>query len=173
MDALDVQVLTGDGTGNNFSGFTTELPAAAAAGDAIDEYGDIIAHALGGVDGKYSNNLTQVRLLLGLESYRLAGKLFSSAGDSSSADYLLARSGGVRASANMPAVSSNTQVGLLSRSQTSGRAVLPIWGPGPRLIRDEFSLAASGQVALSLITLAAFKIVDEGPWMQFSIRTAV
>ena len=171
-DKLDDVVLNGDGTAPNPTGFFSELAAGASAGSAVDTYSTIIGHALGGVDGKYGANLMQIKLLLGVQSYAVAGKAFTSNGETSAADYLLARSAGVRASANMPSPASNVQKGLLARAGGQGRAVAPMWESGIRLIRDELTGASKGEVAITALSLFNFKVVDEGGWSQFNVRVA-
>ena len=129
-DAMDVQVLTGDGTSPNVSGFLAEIAAPTVVPSAVADYQAILAGAASGVDGKYAGNLQGVRLLVGVVSWTLAASLSSGSGDISIADYLSARSGGLRVSANMPApkAANKVQPALLFRLGGGGSAVAPSWG---------------------------------------------
>ena len=62
-----------------------------------------IALVASGVDGRHSRNLKECRLLVGSDSYQAIAAAFASNVAVSASDYLLERSGGLRASDLIPA----------------------------------------------------------------------
>ena len=179
-EQMDSIVLNGDGASPNPSGFfaTLTAPAAPGAQTGFDEFITAISN---GVDGRYAGNLSGVRLLVGAESYRLAAGERTSTGEVSAADYLVQRSGGLQASALIPAPATVSVTGTdyphiqsaisFAATRGGGSCVAPIW-QGLELIRDPYSGAASGEVAITATMLWNFAILRVAPYSFVRFRTA-
>ena len=120
------------------------------------------------VDGKYSTDGANVRVLVNPETFRHAAGLQVA----TSGDLLIDRlpSGRFRASANMPATASTIATAL---SYASGRRgfVQPVWR-GVQIIRDVYTRAAEGQVALTIVMLTGAAMVDSGPYGRHEFKVA-
>ena len=121
------------------------------------------------VDGKTSMDGSNVRLLVNTETFKHAhGLQIATSGE------LLRRelpTGRFRASANMPDTAS-TIAQLLSYT-ASGRTgyVQPVWR-GISLIRDVYSKASEGQVALTAIMLTGAAMVDSSQYGRHAVKIA-
>ena len=174
-DAMDAAILTGDGTAPNPSGFldtsSGPLTIPADAGTLAD-FAAVIAAVASGVDGKFAHNLMQVRGLVNPAAYAHAAALFTTSGDASGADYLVRRAGGFRASANMPAVASNNATGLLYRSGAAGAsAAMPVWS-GVRILRDDLTRAAHGEVAVTANAMFGFAVLRSAAYAAFKLKVS-
>ena len=95
----------------------------------------------------------------------------------SAIDYLASRIGGMSVSSRIaaPATSgtdANIQTNLIALTGYPGRnAVLPMWR-ALELIREPYSGAASGEVAITRHALYSFKILREAGWSLYKTRTA-
>ena len=175
-DLLDLQVLAGDGTGANFSGFLatlanggipnrTDTPArlsfALAAGEVAR-----------GIDGKYAGGLSECAVVVGDDTARDMASKFQT-NDSQSA---LAYSGSVTqrtmASSNIPAVASMFQEGILARLGASGvNAVCPVWS-SVFMIRDEITARDKGQIGITVGLLAGFDILRASAYERLKFKVA-
>lgn len=172
-DQLDKQIITGDGTAPNLAGmFDVDSglanPAAPTAETDVSGYIDLVT---GQVDGVNAYETDDIRLLIGPATLKHAAKKFISGTDTSALAYMRMLSGGVRTSARVPAVkqvaSKNHQELLTVRM--NGAAVAPMW-PTLSLVRDIYSGANKGQVALTAIALYGFKIVRANGWTRQQVR---
>ena len=168
-DAMDHQVIVGTGTAPQVKGFVGTAPALTApsdpgASDAL-AFTSTIKAGLSVVDGKYAHNLGESRLLVSPSAYKEAGVAFQTAGtsDVAASDYMIARSGGFRASANLPATASHISKAVAFATGGQGSAVAPVWD-GLQLIRDMYSGASTGEVAITAIALWGFKVLRTGPY---------
>ena len=168
-DAMDLQVLAGNGTAPNVAGFVGASPSLTApsdpgASDALT-FTQVIKAGLSVVDGRYAHTLGESRLLVSPSAYKEAGVAFQTAGtsDVAASDYMIARSGGFRASANLPATASHISKAVAFATGGAGSAVAPVWN-GIQLIRDLYSGASSGEVSLTAIALFGFKVLRTAPY---------
>ena len=175
-DALDQVTINGSGTAPVPGGFLATAAkgglAAGTAPSAVATFPTYAALAAEGVDGKFAHRESEVRLLIGDETYRHAAALIASGTATSAANYMALHAGGLMASANIPDAASNVQNGILRRGSMPMEAVCPMWGGGLRIIRDPYTGAASGQVALTLIALMNFKIVRDDSYKRIRIQIA-
>lgn len=133
-DELDDQLLNGDGTGANLSGFFKALPDATEATN-IATWALFLESYTALIDGKWATTESDVRMLVGPATYRLAAKTFR-ANETETTFSTFARSqlGGMLTNSRMPAASSNVQAGIAVRSgmgvepMAMRRAVCPHWG---------------------------------------------
>lgn len=167
-DQLDVQILSGDGTSPNLGGLFDDdglaAPSEPAAEADVNAYIDL---ATGQVDGINAYNTSDVRFLIGPATLRHSAKKFIAGTDTTAYDKLRSLSGGVRVSARVPAVTSKKQELLATRM--NGVAVAPMW-PALTLVRDIYSGAAKGEVALTAIALYGFKVVRANGYTRLKIQ---
>ena len=118
------------------------------------------------VDGKYSSDGNNVRLLVNPEAYRFGRKL-RTAGGALLEELPPAR---FRASANMPDTASTIAKGI---TYAAGRVgyVQPVWR-ALSLVRDPYTNAAEGQVAITAIVLIGGAVVDSAPYSQVEFKLA-
>ena len=121
------------------------------------------------VDGMTSMDGSNVRLLVNPATYKHAHSLqVATSGE------LLGRvlpAGRFRTSANMPETASATGVATVLSYTASARTayVQPVWR-GIRLIRDVYSKAAEGQVALTAIMLTGAAMVDDTQYGRHELK---
>lgn len=172
-EQMDSIILNG-GTGIDgllTAGVLTD-PAAANAVPTRTTAVQLVASA---VDGRYARNLAECRALIGDESYRILAGLLTDASESSAADYLLARSGGLMASALLPAPDSanNLQQGVIARAGVMGKAVAAMWDMASMtIVRDEYTRANRGEVRLQLNMLWDFRVLRADGFLRIQIKTS-
>ena len=161
-DAVDRQALTGNGTSPNVSGILKAITAPDNPADVFS-WADAVKSVTGAVDGKHASQASDVRLLVPSDLYpELSIKTMTAGVTRTSLEYLESLAGGVRVSGNLPLAPStgdgaNISTGIVSRQLATG-AVAPIW-EGVSIVRDPYSGAASGEVALTVIALWSFKVI--------------
>ena len=160
---IDRQAINGDGAGANLAGFISHAAAGAnppgTAAGVIDLAKVDSAIALG-VDGLYASGPEGVRFLIGIDTMRRALQIRPESGAGIPADRSLYahwqdNCGGVRASSRVAAQSAGQggQVQSAYRFVPNGlRFIVPVW-EGVELIRDPYTGAAKGEVALTVIAL--------------------
>ena len=173
-DQLDAQVVSlGDARVRGF--------LATAANGGLADYTDptvevdfaaAAEQAARGVDGKYAGAENELSWVIGVATYtKLAGLI--QANDSASATERLRRLlRDFMASANIPAVASTIQSGIIARlgAMDSGmNAVAPIW-EGLRLIRDEVTNADKGQIQVTAVCLHNFKVLRADGFVRTKLK---
>ena len=175
-DAMDDQVVNGDGSAPDVSGFLNELTAPADPGAATTWNEWLKAHT-DQVDGLNAYRLSDLICTIGKEAFSYLETLFRTGAQdngprASAQEYVSSRIGGGMVSSRIPAPSSNIQLGLIAKTSYPGRnAVAPIWR-ALELIRDPYTRASQGEVALTAIMLWNFKILRETGWALVKVRTA-
>ena len=137
----------------------TNLPAhAAAAVTAFEAYLSAFGHSR--VDGRYATALADVRAVMGSATYAHAGNQYrSTTADYSALDALDRKTGGVRVSAHVPAVSNSNKQNAVIRLGLHDRAVLQVMWDGVSLVPDEITKVKTGEIAITAILLVATKIL--------------
>ena len=128
-DQVDKQVLNGDGSAPNFGGFLAAaasggLPTLAAGSTALT-YALALTELMRGVDGMYAGSLGETAMVVGDDTYRLLGTVVNTgSGETGVMTYTrtLAR---FMASANMPAVASDNQQGIIAPARGRYECDLP------------------------------------------------
>ena len=155
-DGLDKQIISGSNgllTGTNLS--DNDVSAVTTYALYISDF------AYGRVDGRWANDVMDLKILFGAATYAHASTLYrGNQADQHALARLQADTGGVKVSAHVPAVASNQQNGVVRLGQRRD-AVAPVW-EGISLIPDEISKAKSGEVILTAVMLYAFKILRTG-----------
>ena len=168
-EAVDKEILKGAG-----SGFVHELPAAATANAAEEDFASYAKLLAGAIDGRYAHGLKEICCVVGEETLIHAESIWNSGNDNlSAAAYLEFRTAGFVASGLMPNSSANVQTGILYRAGGGMSAVAPMWNAGPSLIRDPYSNSASGQVLVTMFNLWNFKVIREAAYKLVKFRHAV
>lgn len=160
---IDAQAVAGNGAGANLAGFISHAaagtePANTAAG--VIDLAKVDAAIAGGIDGLYAYDPAAVRFLIGIDTMKRALQIRPETGAGVAADrtlyaHWMANAGGVRASVRVAAMeaAAGGQVQSAYRFVPNGlRFVVPVW-EGIELIRDPYSGAAKGEVALTVIAL--------------------
>ena len=159
-DGLDKQVLVGTNgllTGTNLSDHDVS---------AVTTYALYVSDfAYGRVDGRWANDVMDLKVLFGAATYAHASTLYrGNQADQHALARLQADTGGVKVSAHVPAVASNQQNGVV-RLGMRRDAVAPIW-EGITMIPDEITKAKSGEIVITAVMLYAFKILRTGGFLQ-------
>ena len=148
-DELDDQAINGNGTAPNLAGFLSRLTSGTDP-TAVATFDNFVAAFAGGVDGLWASRMNEVAIVCGVDTYRLSAKTFRDAagqdlGDTSFADYAMAKFGGWWTNKRMPAPASNIQKAILHRRGRAGMrtAVCPHWGVVS--IDDIYSGSAKGE----------------------------
>ena len=177
-DAMDVQVLTGDGAGANVPGFLgghadgLVVPAdiSGGAGNNTD-YAGYRLLVTERVDGKYANAAGDVRLLVSPTTYQHADTIYrANETEETALEAVMRLAGGFQISANLPATADKNDVVLACRGMAPA-AQAPVW-EGIRLIRDEITGAAKGQVRITAIALWSFKITRKAQFAAVKVKIA-
>ena len=134
--------------------------------DFLELYSDM-------VDGLYSTDGDNVRVLTNPETFRFARKVWlASTGDVINIRLPDSR---FRASANMPSVpaSGSDQDIATALAYASGRRgfTQPVWS-GAQILRDPYSSASEGRVALTIVMLTGAAMVDAKPYSRLEFKLA-
>ena len=127
------------------------------------------------VDGLWSTEVAHVRQVVGVDTYRLASRLVTSAatGEVTLAEYLRRVSGGFRTNSRMPATEATKQQAIAFRSGVSGvrTAVCPHWG---RIsISDPYSASASAGTSVTFhVLLGDVLVVQPGAYAQVEVKVS-
>lgn len=161
-----------NGSGDVIDGFLDTLAAPAPAGAEVAAVDDFLASVAGGVDGVWAAMSSQVRLLVGPDTYRLAAGKVVSGTDSTAASVVARESGGFMASALLPGVANHVQEGIrFSDGRMERTAVLATWA-GVTLLRDPYTRAAEGEVALTATAFVDFAVLRSAPYSRVQFRTS-
>ena len=183
-DALDDQMINGDGAAPNLSGMFARLTDPGATGAGVATFDDFIAAFAGGVDGLWSTMANQVGIVVNPESYRLSLQTFRDAsgqdlGETSFADYAMERYGGWWCNKRMPDKTADIAQAILYRGGRSAMgasagmrtAVCPHWGEVS--IDDIYSGAASGVRSFTMhVILGDVIVVQPDAYAQVAFRVS-
>lgn len=169
---MDNQIINGNGTAPNVTGFFSELPAVDDPGNAT-AYADYVSVFGDSVDGLNAYALGDLRSVVGAETFRnMLASYRTATSDVPALEFLRARVGGISVSSRIPAAASNVQTNILALTSYPGRnAVAPVWR-GIELIRDPYTLAGKGQVRLTVLSFFNFKILRETGWKLWKTKLA-
>ena len=173
---LDFQVLAGAGTGANIGGFLATpanggLPAVTAPGTDIS-YALAAIELAKGVEGVYAGTEGECSVVLGDETYRKLASIFETGSGESATAMYRRLSMRTMASANIPAIASDVQNGVLARMGAAGmNSVCPVWN-GVAIIKDEVSqeLRKQGQISVTALMMCDFKILRAGGYQRLRYK---
>ena len=191
-DALDDQVINGDGVTPNLTGILARLSAPSAPGAAVAVFDDFVGRFADGIDGLWASTMSEVSVVCGPDTYKVAAKAFRdrvidtgnrggvSLGDISFADYAMAKFGGFWTNKRMPDTDSNIQAAILyrrGRNMAGGAgamrtAVCPHWNEVS--IDDIYSGSASGTRHFTIhVLLGDVILVQPSAYAETSFRVSV
>lgn len=165
------QVLSGDGTGANVTGFYNRINAESAGSNewTYAQYAGLPSMA---VDGLHANMESEVSILLGVASYKHSARVYQAGSGEAGIEALRRRGRSVMASSYVPDGSAVQDGNMLHAGGDAmrGDSIAAIW-PGLEVIRDIFSGAAEGRVTLTWVVLwdfyAAFRT---GAYRRIGVR---
>ena len=181
-DALDNQVINGDGTAPNLTGIFGQLtdPSDPTAVSDFDAFAS--SHA-GGIDGLWASTLKEVAIVCGPATMALSARTFQTAtsykGEMSASAYAASNTGGLWTNKRMPAAESTIQQAILYRSGRSmmggagamRTAICPHWAEIS--IDDIFSGSASGERFFTLhVLLGDVILVQPDAYAQIAFKVA-
>ena len=177
-DAMDNQIVNGDGAGANVPGFFNEL-AAPAAEAAATTWSEMLGKYTGLVDGLNAYGMGDVRTVIGKETFGYAETLFRTGAQdngprASAGDYVRSKIGGYSVTSRIAAPATNAagQINIAALTSYPGRnAVAPIWRSF-EVIRDNISQAGKGQIVLTALALWNFKVLRESGFSLYRVRLA-
>ena len=162
-ESADAQIIAGDGTSPNVSGFGNALTAP----DNPSAVADFAAYASTRaklVDGRYAQSEDDVKVLVGAASYSHAAGIYQTGSGVSALSRLMPK-----VSPHVPAADSNIQAAYACRSMN--RAVAPMW-PSISLIRDSVSGSAKGEIRIVAIAMWNFAILDTSGYASLKYKLA-
>ena len=171
-EKMDQRIIRGNGNAPEVDGLLGAtaarggLPDAADPGAVVDE-DDILGTFLDNVDGKYATSPGQIRVLVDTETNAKLGKIKD--GDVYPVDRY---PGQFRVYSEMPAAVANVHQAILVKTGAPGiYAVAPVW-QGVELIRDPYTNAAKGQIAITAIALWNFGLVRNEAFKRLKFKLA-
>ena len=108
------------------------------------------------LDGRFAKSETALRILMGPKTASHMATFYQNNGDETILDSVRRITGGVQLSALIAPVAVNKQDAIVRRGSLND-AVAPVW-EGVQLIPDEITLASTGQIKVTAVMLAAFKV---------------
>ena len=162
-DALDTQVISGNGTPPNLNGLIKQLTDPTDPTD-IATFDMFVEAFAGAIDGLWAPMMADVSMVTNVDAYKLAAKTFRGTAANggpveTAADYLRKATGGFWTSKRMPATASNLARGIVYRRGRTGlrTACLPTWGS--IAVDDIYSDAQSGQRHFTLNILVGSQVL--------------
>ena len=153
MNAVDVDLLTLATKG--LLAFGT-APTAPTDATTAAEY---LADVYGAVDGALASNIDQIRLLVGPETYgHMGGAIYDTGSGMTVVDKLQSIGVGVLVTDNAGAYAGNMQEGLVIVGPPRRNAQGVMWG-GVEIIRDEYTLASTGQIKFTVNVMWDFEML--------------
>ena len=171
-DKLDAVALAGQAAVSNTSpaveGLVSQLTAPGDPPD-VATASDYLGVYPARVDGKYSADGSNVRVLVSPDTFKHAyGLQLATSGDLLSEQLPAGR---FRASANMPATASDIATAITYAAGARRGFVQPVWR-ALTIIRDPYTKAESGQVALTAVVLTGSALVDAAPYALHRFKVA-
>ena len=141
--------------------------SAAGAADTFATYRSRLVYAA--IDGRWASREGDIRLLVGGDTLgAMAGKYRANSADDSAADSLRRISGGLKVSAHIAATASHKR-DVIVRKGSRPDAVAPIWR-GVSLIPDEVTKAKSGEIVVTAIMLASYKVTRASGFARVQVQ---
>ena len=166
-DALDSQIVNGDGSAPNLDGLIHQQTDPANPG-ALVLFDTFLESFADQVDGLWASKLAHVMILANVDAYKLAANTFRGTAANGGpamtfADYAQIATGGFSTNKRMPATDGNIARGIVYRKGRVGlrTACLPTWGS--IAVDDIYSDAASGQRHFTLNILVGSKVLVVQP----------
>ena len=131
---------------------------------------DVLNLFSGAVDGKYQPSEDDVRVLLASDAYGFVQNLLVNTTGGARMIRDIFDGNRLRASANMQATASGIATALIHRGASPIRGyVQPVWR-GAEIIRDPYSGAAAGMIALTIHVLSNGKLTDSNVYQRKELK---
>ena len=139
---------------------------------SISDWAHYKSLVTGQVDGRFAASESDVRAVMGSPTFVHANTIYrSSETAESGVDAIRGMSGGLRVSAHIPAVSGNKQDVIVRRGMRRD-AVVGLWASGVTLILDEVTGSKKGEITVTAVQLAAFKVIRTGAFARLQTQHA-
>ncbi len=139
----------------------------ATAADTFATYRSRLVY--GAIDGRWASREGDIRLLVGGDTLgAMAGKYRGNTADDSAADSLRRISGGLKVSAHIAATAAHKR-DVIVRVGSRQDAVAPIWR-GVSLIPDEVTKAKSGEIVVTAVMLASYKVTRTSGFARVQVQ---
>ena len=135
-----------------------------------ETFATYIAAAHGRVDGRYANEIGQVALLCGTETYAHMAKTYQTTPLMSALDVLRRDLRSLLVSAQIAKAASDVQQAVFSMGRRRN-AVQPVW-PSMEVIYDPFSESKDGNVRLTFLALANIAITRAAGFKRVGFKIA-
>ena len=125
------------------------------------------------IDGRYANGVSEIRILMGSDSYAHAAAQYRGNNDNMDALMsLISQSGGVRVSSHVPDTASTKQEALVRRGMRRD-FVQPVWDSVEILV-DESSAAVAdtGEVVITAVGLFAQKLLRSDGFYKQELKVS-
>lgn len=157
----DEQVIAGNGTAPNLTGlFKVATDVSAESNTVTFATGMALFGAL--VDGRYANGYSDLRAIVGSDTFAAFDGHYQSNGDVSLYDRLMAKLGYIGVSNRVPAAASDAQKILVVRGgEGTSPIVVPVWS-GMDLIVNPYSGAGEGKRTITVTALVGDPFVPHG-----------
>ncbi|WP_419936899.1 hypothetical protein [Candidatus Palauibacter sp.] len=171
MSRLDAQVIAGASSEGLLTGALTSATADSGGQFTFD---DAVGAATGALDGLYADVPGQLRMLVGVETGRRLLTLWrANETDMTTWAFLSGLLGGLRSSSHVPATATSggrakTQDLLIRRGMRMD-AVCPVW-QGVSILRDPYSAADEGEVAVHCTAFYAFKVLRSAGFVPGNLQ---
>ena len=152
-NAVDEQVIAGSGTAPALTGLF-KLAGDVSADSTLETFATGVKRFASLVDGQYASSLSDLRAIIGSDTFGTYSGLFAGNGSMSLADYLMQSLGGFAVSNRVPVTASSAQKGLVLLSAGEAPNRVPIWS-NMELIVDPYSNASKGQRVVTVTTLVS------------------
>ena len=169
-EALDKETIAGAGHGLLNGAILADHAQAAETTYAL--YLSQLAYSR--VDGRFADSVEAVKIVMGTTAYAHAAETYrseTSAGDRHALNRLNDETAGVRVSPHVPAAAGNKKKqNALVRIGMRRDYVAPIW-EGITLIPDEVTKAGTGEIVITAVLLANFKLLRSGGFYKQEVQT--
>ena len=169
QDHMDDQIVNGNGSSPNVSGFLDELTAPTAEG-ARATFASYVKAFTGEVDGINAYDIAELRGVISTSTYADMEAMYRANNTEHTGYSELRRRGvGLRVSDRMPntpasgTLNKNDTIIIAKTGYPGMNAVAPIW-EGVHMIRDPYTLATKGEVRITMLMLWNFQILREAGW---------
>ena len=181
-DEIDDQIINGDGSNDDLTGVFERLGNPGTPAAAVETWTRFLAKQSGGIDGLWASELSDIAMVVGVETFRLAAATFQGTDAEESAAAYMKRTGAAEnafvTNSRMPAKATHIQQAILCRKGRSmmpspmRTAVCPVWF-GSISIDDIYSGAKKGERYFTLsVMLGDVILVQPAAYAQIAFRVS-
>ena len=135
------------------------------------DFDDYVSAAVGRVDGRYADRRSDVRMLVGDDTYAHMATQFHTTSPVSALDAVEGRLGGLRVGNGIAAPASNDQQAYSVGMRGGPHGVIPVWD-GLQVISDPYTDAAKGEVIITVAGMANIRMLRSGAYKRHRFQLA-